>query len=231
LMFYKFKVPNFVVLFLTSLNLASVIVFPTIVILNNDWSPYYTCPCTILYTIVFLKLWSYAHVNAWCRSAMKNSNSVKTKKQLLKTNHSVLKRKQENSNLGKAMSAFKEPVELETALLKRKKLNHGGNGENNVAENPDEAEEERKEADDVLMDLKEMELFKIYLNITEYPDNLTLSDLCYFMLAPTLCYELNFPLTFGIRKRFLLKRILELVSQINSNLPDSRCMYIRACHF
>ena len=33
----------------------------------------------------------------------------------------------------------------------------------------------------------------------------------YFMLAPTLCYELNFPRTKKIRKRFLIKRAVEMV--------------------
>lgn len=33
----------------------------------------------------------------------------------------------------------------------------------------------------------------------------------YFIFAPTLCYELNFPRTQRIRKRFLLKRIFEVV--------------------
>ncbi|XP_014212742.1 diacylglycerol O-acyltransferase 1 isoform X2 [Copidosoma floridanum] len=47
--------------------------------------------------------------------------------------------------------------------------------------------------------------------LVQYPDNLNLSDLFYFMLAPTLCYELNFPRTQRIRKRFLIKRILEVV--------------------
>ncbi|CAH1779899.1 unnamed protein product, partial [Owenia fusiformis] len=47
--------------------------------------------------------------------------------------------------------------------------------------------------------------------LTQYPDNLTLSDLYYFMLAPTLCYELNFPRSARIRKRFLLKRIAEMI--------------------
>ncbi|XP_059060531.1 diacylglycerol O-acyltransferase 1 isoform X2 [Achroia grisella] len=45
----------------------------------------------------------------------------------------------------------------------------------------------------------------------KYPDNLTLKDLFYFMLAPTLCYELNFPRTARIRKRFLIKRLLEVI--------------------
>lgn len=31
--------------------------------------------------------------------------------------------------------------------------------------------------------------------LVKYPDNLNLKDLFYFLLAPTLCYELNFPRT------------------------------------
>lgn len=48
-------------------------------------------------------------------------------------------------------------------------------------------------------------------NLVQYPDNLNLKDIFYFILAPTLCYELNFPRTQRIRKRFLLKRIFEVV--------------------
>lgn len=51
--------------------------------------------------------------------------------------------------------------------------------------------------------------------IVEYPQNLTVQDLFYFLCAPTLCYELNFPRTTRIRKRFLLKRILEVVIGLN----------------
>ncbi|KAK2144501.1 hypothetical protein LSH36_750g00044 [Paralvinella palmiformis] len=47
--------------------------------------------------------------------------------------------------------------------------------------------------------------------LVSYPDNLTLSDLYYFMFAPTLCYELNFPRSERIRKRFLAKRIFEMI--------------------
>ncbi|KAJ8726372.1 hypothetical protein PYW07_001070 [Mythimna separata] len=51
--------------------------------------------------------------------------------------------------------------------------------------------------------------------LTKYPDNLNLKDLSYFMLAPTLCYELNYPRTARIRKRFVIKRVLELFFGIN----------------
>ncbi|XP_018051121.1 PREDICTED: diacylglycerol O-acyltransferase 1 isoform X2 [Atta colombica] len=48
-------------------------------------------------------------------------------------------------------------------------------------------------------------------SLVQYPDNLSFGDLYYYILAPTLCYELNFPRTQRIRKRFLIKRILEVV--------------------
>uniref|UniRef100_A0A8C5F8X1 O-acyltransferase n=1 Tax=Gadus morhua TaxID=8049 RepID=A0A8C5F8X1_GADMO len=44
-----------------------------------------------------------------------------------------------------------------------------------------------------------------------YPGNLTIRDLYYFVFAPTLCYELNFPRSPKIRMSFLLRRLLEMV--------------------
>lgn len=46
--------------------------------------------------------------------------------------------------------------------------------------------------------------------LVNYPDNLNLKDIYYFLFAPTLCYELNFPRSSRIRKRFLIKRVLEM---------------------
>ena len=46
-------------------------------------------------------------------------------------------------------------------------------------------------------------------NIVVYPNNLTLGNIYYFFLAPTLCYELNFPRTCRVRKWFLTRRICE----------------------
>ncbi|XP_029440566.1 diacylglycerol O-acyltransferase 1-like [Rhinatrema bivittatum] len=44
-----------------------------------------------------------------------------------------------------------------------------------------------------------------------YPLNLTVPDFCYFIVAPTLCYQLNFPRNKRIRKRFLFWRLFEMV--------------------
>lgn len=40
--------------------------------------------------------------------------------------------------------------------------------------------------------------------LVQYPDNLNFADLYYYILAPTLCYELNFPRTQRIRKRWVI---------------------------
>ncbi|XP_065186431.1 diacylglycerol O-acyltransferase 1-like [Sycon ciliatum] len=47
--------------------------------------------------------------------------------------------------------------------------------------------------------------------LVKYPDNLNITDLWYFIVAPTLCYELNFPRSPRIRKRFLMRRSIEVV--------------------
>uniref|UniRef100_A0AAQ4PBB4 O-acyltransferase n=1 Tax=Gasterosteus aculeatus aculeatus TaxID=481459 RepID=A0AAQ4PBB4_GASAC len=44
-----------------------------------------------------------------------------------------------------------------------------------------------------------------------YPGNLTIRDMFYFVFAPTLCYELNFPRSPNVRMSFLLRRLLEML--------------------
>ncbi|XP_017854490.1 diacylglycerol O-acyltransferase 1 isoform X2 [Drosophila busckii] len=51
--------------------------------------------------------------------------------------------------------------------------------------------------------------------LVQYPENLSYKDILYFLCAPTLCYELNFPRTSRVRKRFLLKRMLEVLIGVN----------------
>ncbi|XP_069738135.1 diacylglycerol O-acyltransferase 1 [Phaenicophaeus curvirostris] len=46
-------------------------------------------------------------------------------------------------------------------------------------------------------------------NGVTYPENLTYRNLYYFLVAPTLCYELSFPRSPRVRKRFLLRRLFE----------------------
>lgn len=49
----------------------------------------------------------------------------------------------------------------------------------------------------------------------QYPENVTLGNLFYFMVIPSFCYELNFPRTPKIRISFVFKRIVEIVIGAN----------------
>lgn len=53
------------------------------------------------------------------------------------------------------------------------------------------------------------------------------SDMYYFVFAPTLCYELNFPRSAKIRMGFLLRRLFEMVR----SCADSVLLTIGAFNF
>lgn len=50
----------------------------------------------------------------------------------------------------------------------------------------------------------------------------------YFIFAPTLCYQLNFPRSSRIRKRFLMRRLFEMVGRDNTNIQ--RIIFIAQRH-
>jgi len=47
--------------------------------------------------------------------------------------------------------------------------------------------------------------------LSAYPGNLTLGNMCYFLCAPTLCYQTDYPRSTRFRKRWFLRRCMELL--------------------
>ncbi|KAM8785720.1 diacylglycerol O-acyltransferase 1 [Rhynchonycteris naso] len=126
-------------LLLHMVNLATILCFPAAVaFLLESITPVGSVLALTVYTILFLKLFSYRDVNLWCR---------------------------EHRAQAKPASAGKKA--------------NGGAAQRT--------------------------------GTVSYPDNLTYRDLYYFLFAPTLCYELNFPRSPRIRKRFLLRRLFEML--------------------
>ena len=118
-------------------NLSLILIFPVIYIYHREPNPAGAFIAVCLYTIVFLKLVSYSHVNSRYRHELnekKHDHHSKTH-----STHSKTK------------------------------------------------------------------------NLIVYPENLTVKSLYYFMFAPTLCYELNFPRSPRIRKRFICRRLGEIL--------------------
>ncbi|XP_036904835.1 diacylglycerol O-acyltransferase 1 isoform X2 [Sturnira hondurensis] len=125
-------------LLLHAVNLATILCFPAAVaFLLESITPVGSVLALAVYTILFLKLFSYRDVNLWCREHRARTKASTGKK-------------------------------------------------------ADGAAAQRAGA-------------------VSYPDNLTYRDLYYFLFAPTLCYELNFPRSPRIRKRFLLRRLFEML--------------------
>ncbi|XP_075992328.1 diacylglycerol O-acyltransferase isoform X2 [Anticarsia gemmatalis] len=150
-------IPEKVGITLEVINILFVITLPAAVlqVKGEDFSFVGITTVCMLYLIIFLKLWSYAQTNHWCRNGLKRRNMNNT-----------LRRQSLSAPNWKS----KEDILNDTAVAAR---------------------------------------------LTKYPDNLNLKDLFYFLLAPTLCYELNFPRTARIRKRFVIKRVLELIFGVN----------------
>ncbi|CAG9864497.1 unnamed protein product [Phyllotreta striolata] len=146
-------IPNKTGMFVHVINLLVLILLPMAVIhVKDTFSLIGASAVTTLYSVLFLKLWSYVQVNSWCRIARQNHKSN----------------------------------------LRRQSLSYS-----NLRKGPNNSSSKEESTED--------------LKLAHYPDNLHVKDIYYFLLAPTLCYELNFPKTDRIRKRFLFKRIVEVV--------------------
>lgn len=141
-------------------NLVSVILVPMVLIHTKEgFSLVGASVLCSIYSVLFLKLWSYIQVNMWCRTARHKNGGSGLRRQSVSL-----------SNLQRA----------------REIQDHKDGSEDSSSED-------------------------VRNGLVQYPDNLNLKDLFYFILVPTLCYELNFPRTERIRKRFVLRRAFEVV--------------------
>ncbi|CAH8625965.1 unnamed protein product [Schistosoma intercalatum] len=305
-------------------NLFCLLTFPTIMILSMDFSPLFSAPVLGVYTIVFLKLFSYAAVNRWCRESDEDGDcnvdvvlgvlGKSTPKSAPTHNAHIskpenLNPKPINNNVNshqfddysETINKFNSVNESskENHVFKRKcspvlehpDINFQENGVNTNAEsktndlrlenenNSEVTHEatrnrknkipnfspnsmtsennakstkhlsqlhvkhksqfrksqhsrlsvcESKDYNSISSDPVELEVnvlvhdetcmkFSRNLYVT-YPNNLTLWDIYYFILSPTLCYELNFPRTMTIRKQFLFKRVFELLKFLSIDI-------------
>uniref|UniRef100_A0A7N9AKK3 O-acyltransferase n=1 Tax=Mastacembelus armatus TaxID=205130 RepID=A0A7N9AKK3_9TELE len=122
-------------------NLTSMLIFPSATVLAvTSMTPVGGVVSLGVYTVLFLKLYSYQDTNRWCR-------------------------------------------EIRQAKAKTLTRSYSCKCSNGSA---------------------------VHTNVS-YPGNLTHRDMYYFVFAPTLCYQLNFPRSPRIRKRFLMRRLFEMV--------------------
>ncbi|XP_073780974.1 diacylglycerol O-acyltransferase 1b isoform X4 [Danio rerio] len=124
-------------------NLTIILCFPMVVVLKlPSITPVGGAFALGIYTILFLKLYSYKDVNKWCRER----TQAKAR------------------SLSRSLSCPSPPSTSSSMQ-----------------------------------------------SYVSYPGNLSLRDIYYFVFAPTLCYELNFPRSESIRMGFLLRRLFEML--------------------
>ncbi|KAG5443347.1 Diacylglycerol O-acyltransferase 1 [Clonorchis sinensis] len=258
------------------INLFCVLIFPTVIILTHDFNPLFSSPVLMVYTVLFLKLWSYLAVNRWCRlwrkKRMRTTRApllaeLKKRREVLESEKRTRRRSQGDSEcpLHVDMASGRRDLEIENAdVLATSLTTQNSDGSQSVTEvrnrrvgqiaSPVKLEETVNLKDyrfelegsksssglasgnrlpvnrasmsvtdeyRTLLDMLELERHPLapfsecievaFSGYVTYPNNITLSNLYYFIFAPTLCYELNFPRTLTIRKAFLLKRLFELL--------------------
>ncbi|KAM5313977.1 diacylglycerol O-acyltransferase 1 isoform 1-T1 [Glossophaga mutica] len=160
-------------LLLHVLNLATILCFPAAVaFLLESITPVGSVLALAVYTILFLKLFSYRDVNLWCRERRARAKA--------KTGEGL-----PAMGWGWGWGPDICRASPSTPLLPSLAPASAGKKANGAAAQ--------------------------HTGTVSYPDNLTYRDLYYFLFAPTLCYELNFPRSPRIRKRFLLRRLLEML--------------------
>ncbi|TGZ67998.1 hypothetical protein CRM22_004487 [Opisthorchis felineus] len=257
-------------------NLFCVLTFPTAIILTHDFNPLFSSPVLMVYTVLFLKLWSYLAVNRWCR-LWRNQRmgaarapllaELQKRREVLESEKRTRRRSQGDLECPSHvdLASGRRDLEIENANVPTTPLTtQNSDGSQSVTDvrnrrvgqvvSPGKLEETANSKGSrfglegskspsclgsgnrlpvnrasmsvtdeyrTLLDTLELERHSLapfpecievaFSGYITYPNNITLSNLYYFIFAPTLCYELNFPRTLTIRKAFLLKRLFELL--------------------
>lgn len=227
-------------------NLFSVLAFPTVAIWYHEFNPLFSAPVLMVYTVLFLKLWSYTAVNRWCRKASARQKTCCKTEDILNL---ILEQHRADDAGQKTMSdsfpstpvsvhessssPISDPSTDSNIVRLRKHVFSEDEGVPNEpcskSTLPENASDSSRVQNHVytsteyrtLLDALELEPHGLVpsLKCNEiglhhyvfYPDNIALGNLYYFIFAPTLCYELNFPRTLAIRKVFVLKRLFEVI--------------------
>lgn len=171
-------------LILNILNLTIMLVMPPYIVFTSDCHPIASSFALGQVATVWLKLISYHMVNYWCRCDKKQHKSALN-------NHGNMRRHRSHSQTRR---------ESKSKLL---------NGNSHTTETKTTAA-----ATTTTTGATSETNGDIVAPCVVYPDNLTYKDVYYFIFAPTLCYELNFPRSKRIRKRFLMRRFFEMVCQL-----------------
>ncbi|UXI20620.1 hypothetical protein NH340_JMT06563 [Sarcoptes scabiei] len=204
--------------YLIVLNLVSILVWPILLASYVKINVIFSSLFSLYYLIGFFKIYSYHNVNYWCRLSRRKTHKryrsgdwpqdylERSQQQLIDHNQSYIQTKKASSKQQQCTNHFNNQSHLQQSSTTK------------IEQITTENKKQTKPSSASLASPTASASANNRLNnIIFYPDNLTLADLFYFIYVPTLCYELNFPRTDRIRKRFLLQRLFEVIflTQLN----------------
>lgn len=180
------------------LNLVGCLLLPPIVVYSNDTHPISTSLALMFVSIVFLKLVSYHMMNYWARDYQLQTGDKlrsRTTRFFLRSyvppavEFSKVEASNSNSNSASTTTTNGTTTKSNGATS----TTNGGKMLSSYAGETCKPDQE------------------VARVLGIYPQNVTLANLITYMMFPTLCYEFEYAQTQRIRKRFLIKRIVELI--------------------
>lgn len=215
------------------LNLFACISLPPLAVHTHDTHPISTSAALMLVSIVFLKLVSFHMINFWCRDSRKPLQlQSRTTRSFLRTYQPPAVEfglvpkplpsspSPSPSSTSTASSSGVSSVAASCDLRQRKQIKETGETNNNQCNSSSNNNNSNARNNKHERMHQDVDLTPALEALSKYPDNLSISNMCAFLVFPTLCYELEYARTERIRKRFLFKRVAELIilSQIDMAL-------------
>ncbi|CAL8100170.1 unnamed protein product [Calicophoron daubneyi] len=201
-------------------NLLLYLATPAIIVVWCNINPAIGIHALVLYSAVMLKLWSYAAVNYWCYKAKNNPANISgaqkkgeiPEKSVGVASYRVKKLSTvPESPPSELLSQNEVPEDTEkpNSELKRREVNKRDSLLQPTKSHTSEPAFNvyKLDSQELVLSSEEEEMDEP--KYIEYPANLTLRNLYYFIFTPTLCYELNFPRTQRIDFSFARRRLIE----------------------
>ncbi|KAL5466771.1 hypothetical protein EMCRGX_G030920 [Ephydatia muelleri] len=199
-----------VLLTMHTINLVTLLTTPVVIVFTFDAGLVGRFCALGWYTVLFMKLVSYIQVNSWCRTMLKNiktgcaksdgvgakSYGVSAKSYGVSAKSDGVSAKSDGVSAKMMVSVPRVMVSVQRVMVSVPKSDGVSDNSDGVSAKSDGVGENTH-------------------GLVLYPNNLNVQDMVYYLAAPTLCYELNFPRIPRIRKVFLLRRTLEAVFLFN----------------
>ena len=168
---------------LMAANVASALAIPSYLIHATVAEPLAGFALVMVSVVVFLKLWSYMHANMHLRGQWQARLAVR----IAQNRHHQQQQHQQQQQQSPMQSPGQQPSSSENS--------------ENFAMSESEIDDDNSSVDGDVSSGDDR---------ISFPDNLVLKSFAYFMVAPTLCYQMSYPRSPTTRVVWLLRRIAEM---------------------